>query len=128
MSRLVLDASALLALLNQEPGAEMLTPELLREATMSTVNLSEAQARLVREGADPEEAWQLVVDPIPNIEPFTSEQAKTAGSLVSQTKPLGLSLGDRACLALTLTLNVPVYTADRDWKKLNLGIPIHILR
>ena len=128
MSKVVLDASALLALLNQEPGAQLLTPELLRDATASTVNLAEVQTKLVREGGDPDEAWELALAPISAIAPFTSEQAKTAGTLVTQTRTLRLSLGDRACLALAITLGAPVYTADREWKRLKLGIPIHVLR
>lgn len=128
MSSVVLDASVLLALLNQEPGAERLTPEILRGAIASTVNLAEVQTKLVREGIDPEEAWDLALAPISQLEPFTPEQAKTAGSLVRHTRPFGLSLGDRACLALAMSLHNPVYTADKSWKNLKLGIPIHILR
>jgi ribonuclease VapC len=128
MSKVVLDASALLALLNQEPGAQKLTPELLREATASTVNLAEVQTKLVREGGDPDEAWELALAPISEAEPFTNEHAKIAGTLVRQTRPLGLSLGDRACLALAMTLGAPVYTTDKDWKNLKLGVPIHVLR
>jgi ribonuclease VapC len=128
MSRVVLDASAILAMLNEEPGAEKITLELLSQATTSTVNLAEVQARLVREGGDPEETWALVLDPLPDVEPFTAEQAKIAGSLVQKTSALGLSLGDRACLALAIVLNAPVYTTDRPWKRLKIGIPIHVIR
>jgi ribonuclease VapC len=128
MSKIVLDASALLALLNQESGAQKLTPELLRDAISSTVNLAEVQTKLVREGGDPDEAWEIALSPISEAEPFTSEQAKIAGALVTQTRPLGLSLGDRACLALAIVLKAPVYTTDRDWKNLKLGIPIHVMR
>jgi PIN domain nuclease of toxin-antitoxin system len=128
MSKIVLDASALLALLNQEPGTQQLTPEVLREATASTVNLAEVQTKLVREGADPEEAWELALTPISEAEPFTSEQAKIAGSLIKQTRPLGLSLGDRACLALAMMLKATVYTTDRDWKNLKLDLRIRLLR
>jgi ribonuclease VapC len=128
MSRVVLDASAILAMLNQEPGAQKITLELLSQATVSTVNLAEVQARLVREGGDPEETWALVLDPLPDVQPFTAEQAKIAGSLVQKTSALGLSLGDRACLALAIVLKAPVYTTDRPWKKLKLGIPIHVIR
>ena len=98
MSRVVLDASALLALLNQEPGAQLLTPELLRNATASTVNLAEVQTKLVREGGDPDEAWELALAPISEPEPFTTEHARIAGTLVTQTRALGLSLGDRSKL------------------------------
>jgi len=59
---------------------------------------------------------------------FTEDQARVAGTLVRETRRLGLSLGDRACLALALELNAPVYTADRIWKKISLGIPIHMIR
>jgi PIN domain nuclease of toxin-antitoxin system len=128
MSKIVLDASALLALLNQEQGAQKLTPELLREATSSTVNLAEVQTKLVREGGDPDEAWELALAPIAEAEPFNSEQAKIAGALVKETRSLGLSLGDRACLALAITLKAPVYTTDRDWKDLKLGIRVHVIR
>jgi PIN domain nuclease of toxin-antitoxin system len=128
MSKIVLDASALLALLNQEPGAQLLSPELLRDATASTVNLTEVQTKLVRDGGDPDEAWELALAPISEVEPFTAEQAKIAGTLVRQTRTLGLSLGDRACLALALSLRAPAYTTDKDWKNLKLGVTIHVLR
>jgi PIN domain nuclease of toxin-antitoxin system len=128
MNKIVLDASAILALLNDEPGAEKITPELLSRATASAVNLAEVQTILVREGGDPDESWTLAVDPIPGIEPFTAEQARIAGTLVQKTSSLGLSLGDRACLALAIALEAPVYTTDRLWKKLKLGIPIYVLR
>jgi ribonuclease VapC len=128
VSRIVLDASALLALLNREPGADKLTPQLLRTASASTVNLAEVQSKLISRGIDPEDAWEAALSPIHEIEPFTPEQAKTAGSLIRQTKALGLSIGDRACLALAIALKAPVYTADRLWKNLKLGIPIHLVR
>jgi ribonuclease VapC len=128
MNKVVLDASAILALLNDEPGAEKITPEVLSRATTSAVNLAEVQTILVREGGDPDESWALAVDPIPDVEPFTAEQARIAGALIQKTRSLGLSLGDRACLALAIALNAPVYTTDQLWTKLKLGIPIHLLR
>jgi len=128
MSRIVLDASALLAVLNQEPGAENLPPERLAQATISAVNLAEVHTKLVREGIDPDEAWEDVMAPIQEWAPFTGEQAKIAGSLAAQTRSLGLSLGDRACLALGVTLKAPVFTADRAWKSLKLGVRIHVIR
>ena len=128
MSRIVLDASALLTVLYKEPGAERLTPQLLAAATSSTVNLAEVQGKLVKRGMDPEDAWEATLSPIRESAPFTPEQAKTAGSLITQTSALGLSLGDRACLALAIALKAPVYTADRLWKNLKLGIRIHVVR
>jgi ribonuclease VapC len=126
VNRTVLDASALLVLLNQEPGAEKLTPELLREATCSTVNLAEVHSKLVQQGGDPDEAWEDTLSPIAEIAEFTGEQARIAGGLAAEAR--SLSLGDRACLALGIALHAPVYTADRAWKSLKLGVPIHVIR
>jgi PIN domain nuclease of toxin-antitoxin system len=124
----VLDASALLAVLNREPGAEKLTPQLLSAATSSTVNLAEVQSKLVSRGIKPDEAWEATISPIREAAVFTGEQAKIAGSLIAQTSTLGLSLGDRACLALGIALKAPVYTADSIWKNLKLGVRIHVVR
>jgi ribonuclease VapC len=128
MSRIVLDASAMLALLNREPGSEKLTPKMLSNAAASTVNLAEVQTKLVHRGGDPEEAWEDALSAIHEPEPFTAEQARIAGDLVTQTRLLGLSLGDRACLALGTALHAPVYTTDKSWKNLRLGIRIHVIR
>ena len=128
MNRVVLDASALLAVLNQEPGAERLTPELLSAAAISTVNLAEVHGKLVARGLSPEDAWEAALSPILEAIPLTSEHAKLVGDLVAQTRPLGLSLGDRACLALGLSLKAPLYTADKSWKKLKVGVRIHFIR
>jgi len=128
MNSIVLDASTLLAVLNREPGADKLTPELLNNAVCSTVNLAEVQGKLVGRGLTPDEAWDAATSPIGEAVAFTAEQAKIAGSLITQTRALGLSFGDRACLALGLALRTPVYTADKSWKGLRLGIRIHIIR
>jgi ribonuclease VapC len=128
MSRVVLDSSAVLAVLNNEPGADKLTLNLLSNAASSTVNLAEVQTKLVSRGLAPDEAWANTMSPIHEAMPFTVEQAEIAGSLVAQTRPLGLSMGDRACLALGIALNAPIYTADRSWKGLKLGVRIHVIR
>lgn len=128
MNRIVLDASALLALLNQEPGADKLTPELLNAAVSSTVNLAEVQAKLVSRGIDPSDAWEATLAPVRDPMDFTAEHARIAGSLVTQTRSLGLSLGDRACLALAISLKASVYTTDKSWKNLKLGVRIQVIR
>lgn len=128
MSKVVLDASAVLAVLNNEPGAEKLTPELLSNAACSTVNLAEVYGKLVSEGGDAEEAWEDALAPVREAIPFTAEHAKTAGGLVPQTRSLGLSLGDRACLALGIAMKAPVYTADKSWRNLKVGVRIHVIR
>lgn len=128
MTKVVLDASAVLAVLNNEPGAETLTPELLSKAVCSAVNLAEVHSKLVSEGGDPEEAWEDSLVPLSEAIAFTAEHAKIVGSLVRHTRPLGLSLGDRACLALGLSLKAPVYTADKSWRSLKVGVRIHVIR
>ena len=128
MNRVVLDASALLAILNQEPGAESLTPELLSGAVISTVNLAEVHGKLVGRGLRPDDAWEAALAPIREAVRFSADQARLVGDLVAQTHPLGMSLGDRACLALGLALKAPIYTAYKSWKKWKLGAHIHIIR
>jgi len=128
MNRVVLDASVPLAILNQEPGSEKLTPELLSAATTSTFNLAEVHGKLVSRGLNPDDAWEATLSPIQEAVAFTSEHAKLTGDLVAQTRALGLSLGDRACLALGLALKAPVYTADKSWKKLKVSVRIHVIR
>lgn len=128
MNKIVLDASAILAIINHEAGGETLTAELLTSAVASTVNLAEVQAKLVSRGWTAEEAWEDATSPIRELVPFSEEQAKTAGSLVSQTRHLGLSLGDRACLALGMALRAPVFTAENRWKQLKLDLKIHAIR
>ncbi len=128
MNRAVLDASALMAVLNNEPGAEKLTPLIMSTALTSTVNLAEVHGKLVQRGFSSDDAWTASNGVIHEAVAFTAEQAKTAGDLVIQTRALGLSLGDRACLALAIALQAAVYTADKSWKNLNAGVRIHVVR
>ena len=128
MSSAVLDASAVLAVINAEPGSEKLTPELLDHAAVSTVNLAEVQGKLVSWGWALDEAWEDACGMVREVVPFTIDHAETTGNLIARTRSLGLSLGDRACLALALDLKAPVYTADRTWKRLKLGVRIHVIR
>lgn len=128
MNVVVLDASAVLAAINREDGYQNLTDEVLNSSVCSAVNLAEVQTKLVSAGVSPNDAFELALTPIRQVMEFTESQAKLTGSILPQTKPLGLSLGDRACLALGLSLNVPVYTADTAWKNLKLPIRIHLIR
>jgi len=128
MNRVVLDASAILAVIHGEAGQEKLTPEMLAKAVASTVNLAEVQTKLVSRRWTPAEAWEDATSPIRETVPFSDEHAKIAGSLVTLTRHLGLSLGDRACLALGIVLRAPVYTADSSWKNLKAGVRIHVIR
>jgi ribonuclease VapC len=128
MSEAVLDASAILAFLQNEQGAEKLTDEVLDRAVASTVNLAEVHGKLVKGGFSPDEAWEHTLSLVTAAEPFTSEQAKIAGSLLPKTEKFGLSLGDRSCLALAIALKAEVYTAEQQWKNLKVSIPIHVIR
>ncbi|MFZ1165984.1 MAG: type II toxin-antitoxin system VapC family toxin [Candidatus Sulfotelmatobacter sp.] len=124
----MLDASAILAVIGGEPGAEKLTPDLLARAVGSAVNLSEVQAKLVSRGWPSGQAWEDATSPLREVLAFDEAQARVAGDLVTQTRHLRLSLGDRACLALGIVLKVPVYTAEKAWKKLKVGVRVHVIR
>jgi ribonuclease VapC len=128
VSRVVLDASAVLAVIHRERGFEKLTPDLLLRAVISTVNLAEVQSKLVLSGWVSEDAWEDATSLVGEIAPFTADHAYVAGDLIAETRVLGLSLADRACLSLGLDLKAPVYTADRSWKNLKLGMQIHVIR
>jgi PIN domain nuclease of toxin-antitoxin system len=127
MSEIVLDASAVLALIFDEPGAERFTAEMLDRSVLSAVNLAEVQTKLLKKGYSPEEAWEDAQS-LARIESFPTEQARIAGNLLLKTEKFGLSLGDRSCLALAIALRAPVYTTEKIWRKLEIGIPIHVIR
>lgn len=120
MIKNVLDASAVLAVLNGERGEKKVVP-LLAESAISTVNLTEVAAKLLEAGMD-ETSAQLAVAVlgIGEIVDFTTDSAWEAAVLRPHTKQYGLSLGDRACLALAIKLKVPAVTADKEWSKLKL--------
>lgn len=123
----ILDASAVLAAFNQEPGAEFVA-SLFGRAGVSTVNLAEVLSRLSDLGSDPLDAMKRLERAGLAVIPFDESQAVAAGSLRTQTRRLGLSLGDRACLAAAMALDVPVVTADRAWRELNVTVEIVVIR
>lgn len=127
MAESVIDASALLALLNAEQGADIVA-EALPQGAISAVNLSEVVAKLCEAGM-PEKAIRRALFPLGlEIVPFDAEQAYLAGLLRLTTRSAGLSLGDRACLSLSQKLGVPALTADRTWAALSLGTTIKVIR
>ncbi len=127
MSDCILDASALLALLNAEKGAD-LVQALLTHAAISTVNVAEVVTRLSILGMPEGEIHDaLTVLGLETI-PFDEEQAFQAGLLSMRTQSLGLSLGDRACLGLALMTAKTVITADRVWQNLDIGVNIKLIR
>ena len=128
MNKVVLDASVMLALIHRERGFEKLTPQLLARSIVSTVNLAEVLGKLLASGWPPDLAWGDATSLVQEILPFTADHARIAGNLITETRALGLSLADRACLSLGLELKAPIYTADRSWRNLKLGLQIHVIR
>ena len=127
MSSVVLDASALLALSNGEPGADQVAA-VLDQAVISAVNLSEVAAKLIEKGV-PAEAMRESLDALGlTVVPFDAELAYQAGLLRALTRERGLSLGDRAGLALARSLSVPILTADQSWRGLTVGPEIRHIR
>jgi ribonuclease VapC len=125
----VLDASAVLAFLLREPGGAVVSPRL-PEAAITTVNLSEVAGYYARVGkAEPDIRAMLAVLPVARIE-FDIELAFDAAMMAPLTKPAGLSLGDRSCLALARRLDVPALTADRHWLKIAqaVGATVELIR
>lgn len=127
MNKSILDASALLALINQEKGYSKVE-KVLPQAIMSSVNLSEVATILTSTGIPTNDIQSILSDLIQEIIPFDSELAYQTAALKLDTQKLGLSLGDRACLSLALIYKLPVFTADQIWKKLDLPIEINLIR
>ena len=127
MTTVVLDASAVLALLANEQGAEAVEPHV-PGGSISAVNLTEVVSKLLDRQIDELTARQVVRDLGLQVVSFNETAALVAAGLRLATKDAGLSLGDCACLALGLTLKCSVLTADRTWAGLNLGIDVAVIR
>lgn len=128
----VIDASALLALLQNEPGAQRVE-ELIESvdspdvtaAYLSTVNLTELHQLL---GPKIPESLVGGEGSVIQAMPYTAEHARTTAGLQKATKKAGLSLADRACLALAIELGLPAITADRAWSKVAVGVELEVIR
>ena len=124
---IVVDASAVIALLVGEPFTRF-DPSRVPNASISAVNLSEVLARLQEIGMPEREAAIAVARLNLRVVAFDEPQARAAARLRSVTRHAGLSLGDRACLALGDRLGCPVVTADRVWASLDVGVAIVVIR
>jgi ribonuclease VapC len=123
----VIDASAVLAVVLAEPGAELVKARGRRNA-VSTVNVAEIRSRLVDLGFAQEDADEALALVKFEEYDFTSEQARTVATLRAQTRQAGLSIGDRACLALASELGAVALTADKQWKSLALDVEVELIR
>lgn len=117
MSNYILDASTVLIVLQEEDGAED-AMEYFAGASISTVNMAEVLTKLIEKGRDPVRALEVFELLQLNVIDFDQEYAKKAAELRPLTKHLGLSLGDRCCLALAMQMDATAVTADRQWKKI----------
>ena len=127
MTGVILDSSAVLAVINGERGAEVVEA-ILGDAILSAVNHAEIVAKLVERGTEWEIASSTVLKLGIVVVEFGLDLANRAGALRMQTRDLGLSLADRACLALADRERLPAFTADRSWSKANLDIEIRLIR
>ena len=127
----VLDASALLALLRAEPGGVRVAAAIVPGALISALNWSEVLSRLVDLGGDPARVTSMSLPPASSgveVVPFDDAQARETARLQAKTRSLGLSLADRAALGLARLRGLPVLTSDRAWRSLHLSIRIEVIR
>ena len=121
----VLDASAMLAYLKQEKGYDKVSEAIKIGSSISTVNFSEVLTKMIEKEVDMNEVASRLLALGVVTEPFTEEDAHKAADIYKTTRVLGLSMGDRACLSLSLRLGLPAMTADTIWAK--LGSPFRIV-
>jgi ribonuclease VapC len=127
VARTVLDASALLAFVNREPGAEKVTA-VLGDAVISTVNFCEVVTKLALKSGLPHRVLSELTDHALKVVDFDRSLAEDTGLLAPVTRGRGLSLGDRACLALARREDAIALTADNAWRQVDLGIDIQFIR
>jgi len=117
VTHFVLDASALIAMLREEPGAKRVA-EAIAAARMSVFNYAEVVSYFIYAGMD-ERDIDAMLDPLPiELVPADKELARLAGLLRRPTAQAGLSLGDRFCLALAKQKSLSAWTADKGWKRI----------
>jgi PIN domain nuclease of toxin-antitoxin system len=124
----VLDASALLAFLYAEKGHEVVAEHLTDAPAVCAVNWSEVLQKIAIQGADAQKVGDWILALGPEIVPFDGADARYAAALYPGTRRHGLSLADRACLALARRLNTVAVTADRAWKNIDAGVRVELIR
>ncbi len=123
----VLDASAVLAMLNAEPGGDAVA-DVVDKAVISAVNVAEIITALCNKGLTQSRALAVLRLVTLDVEAFDHMQALQTGALRNITKAAGLSLGDRACIALAQRRGLPVMTADTAWSQVALGLEVRVIR
>ncbi len=131
--RAVLDASALLAYLRREPGAPVVREVLEQGCAISAANWAEVLSKVAEGGEDPVQTVEFferggVLGQSLIVHPLNDAQALEIARLRPLTREAGLSLGDRACLALAASLALPVLTTDRAWSGLDLDLEVELVR
>ena len=126
MSNFILDASTVLVVLQEEDGSGDAL-KYFAGASISTVNMAEVLTKLIEKGRDPVKAVEVFELLQLDVIAFDQEHAKKAAALRPLTKHLGLSLGDRCCLALAMLSEGTAVTADRQWKKVK-QCPVEVIR
>lgn len=126
MARVVLDASAILAVLRSEPGSEQVE-RVIDDALVSAVNEAEVISKLIWRGDSAERAKQTVAALPYDVVPLDRALAVRAGVLWQSTRRQSLSLGDRCCLALAEREHLPVLTADTVWGAVSIGVEIQLI-
>lgn len=127
MTEAVLDASAILASINREAGGAEVD-DIVDQASASAVNLAEVVGKLIDNGSTMDQALAIAQGLPCRIVDFDREAAIQAGLLRGPTAKYGLSLGDRACLALARREELPALTTDRAWAQVDIGVEIRMLR
>ena len=124
----VLDSSAVIALLNSEPGADFVASRL-SNASLSAVNLQEIAKKMLEAGLALGVIREAIDSLSIHILMHDAEDALLAASLAPVTKKFGRGLGDRSCMALAIKLGVPALTTDRAWKQIELpGLEVILAR
>lgn len=123
----VLDASAVLALYLDEPGADLVEP-MIAGSLLSSVNYTEVIGRVLDRGRSFDHVLMSLTRMAVTVVAYDMALARRAGEFRNVTRPFGLSVGDRACLALAERERLPAYTADRMWARFDLGIEIRLIR
>lgn len=125
----VLDASALIALLWEEPGAEAVEALLSRaQSVVSTVNWTEVLQRYHAVGVQAAGKRESIEALGVEVRDFSGDDAAVAAELWAPTRAAGLSLADRVCLAMARRLDLPAHTADREWQKIDVGVEVVLIR